>query len=187
MASAPKKHPTFVTRRLRVRPFRASDAKALHLLYGDAENLRYWGTDPSPSAQRTRKMMSWHLGYRPRNYVLWAVEEIKSRRLVGMINYHRRELREKRVDVGWLILPEMQGKGYMTEAGQALLRHLIDDLGVHKVEALIREENKASAALARRLGFRLEGGPIRDRWLVGGKWHNVMLYGLIAGEERVSR
>ena len=53
----------------------------------------------------------------------------------------------------------------MTEAGRALLRHLIDDLGVHKVEALIRPDNKPSAALAKRLGFRLEGGPIRDRWL----------------------
>ena len=102
MASAPKKQPTFVTKRLRLRPFRANDGSALH----------------------------------------------------------------------------------MTEAGRALLRHLIDDLGVHKVEAQIREENKASAALAKRLGFRLEGGPIRDRWQVGGKWHSVMLYGLIAGEER---
>src|ERR687891_148930 len=49
---------------------------------------------------------------------------------------------------------------------RALLRHLFDDLGVHKVEALIRPENKPSAALAKRLGFRLEGGPIRDRWQV---------------------
>jgi ribosomal-protein-alanine N-acetyltransferase len=184
MARTPKKQPTLLTRRLRLRPFRTGDSQALHQLYGDAENLRYWGTDPSPSPERTRTMVRWHLGYRPRNYVLWAIEETKSRRLVGMINYHRRDLRENRVDVGWLILPELQGKGYMTEAGRALLRHLFDDLGVHKVEALIRKENKPSAALAKRLGFRLEGGPIRDRWLVAGKWHSVMLYGLIAGEER---
>ena len=72
----------------------------------------------------------------------------------------------------------------MAEAGRALLRHLFDDLGVHKVEAFIRPENEPSAALARRLGFRLEGGPIRDRWFVSGRWHSVMLYGLIAGEER---
>jgi RimJ/RimL family protein N-acetyltransferase len=38
--------------------------------------------------------------------------------------------------------------------------------------------------LARRLGFRLEGGPIRDRWFAGGRWHDVMLYGLVAGEEK---
>ena len=184
MARAPKKQPTFVTRRLRLRPFRGSDGAALHQLYGDGENLRFWGTDPSPNPNTTQRMLRWHLGYRPLKYVLWAVEETKSRRLVGMINYHRREIREKRVDVGWLILPEMQGKGYMTEAGRALLRHLFDDLGVHKVEALIRKDNKPSAALARRLGFRLEGGPIRDRWKVGGKWHSPILYGLIAGEER---
>jgi len=25
---------------------------------------------------------------------------------------------------------------------------------------------------------------MRDRWLVGGQWRSVMLYGLIAGEEK---
>ena|SRR5258708_4606369 len=184
MASAPKKHPIFVTERLRLRPFRAGDLAAMHELYGDADNLRYWSTPPSPNLDATRRVMKWHLVYRPRHYVLWAVEESRSRKLVGMINYHHREPREKRVDVGWLILPKHQGKGYMTEAGRALLRHLFDDLGVHKVEALIKPENKPSAALAKRLGFRLEGGPIRDRWSVEGKWHSVMIWGLIAGEEQ---
>jgi ribosomal-protein-alanine N-acetyltransferase len=184
MARLPKKQPTFATKRLRLRAFRASDIDAMHALYADADNLRYWSTPPSPDLGATRRAMRWHLVYRPRQYVIWAVEESKSRKVIGMINYHHRNLREKRVDVGWLILPHHQGKGHMTEAGRALLRHLFDDLGVHKVEALIERANKPSAALARRLGFRLEGGPIRDRWLVNGKWHSVMLYGLIAGEER---
>jgi len=42
----------------------------------------------------------------------------------------------------------------------------------------------APLPLVRRLGFRLEGGPIRDRWSVNGKWPSVMIYGPIAGEER---
>ena len=66
----------------------------------------------------------------------------------------------------------------------AQCRHLFDDLGVHKVEAQIQPQNKPSIALARRLGFRKEGGPMRDRWLVGGQWRSVMLYGLITGEEK---
>ena len=184
MARPSKAAPILETERLRLRPFRAADAKALHALYGDAENLRYWGVDPSPSLAETRRMMRWHVAYHPFRYMLWAVEEKKSKRLIGMINYHRRDMRERRVDVGWMMLPGLQGKGYMTEAGRALLRYLIDKLRIHKVEALIRRENKPSAALAKRLGFRLEGGPIRDRWLKDGRWHSVMLYGLIAGEER---
>jgi ribosomal-protein-alanine N-acetyltransferase len=178
------RQPTFETERLRLRPFRKSDAKALHALYGDVDNLRYWGTDPSPDLASTRKMLAWHLSFHPFHYALWAVEVKKSGKLVGMINYHRRDRRERRVDVGWMTLSGAQGKGYMTEAGRALLRHLFDKLKVHKVEALIRKENKPSAALAKRLGFRLEAGPIRDRWFKDGRWHSVMLYGLIAGEER---
>jgi ribosomal-protein-alanine N-acetyltransferase len=178
------KQPTFETERLRLRPFRANDAKTLHALYGDAENLHYWGTDPSPDLDSTRKMLRWHISFHPFHYALWAVEEKKSRKLVGMINYHRRDRREHRVDVGWLILPAQQGKGYMTEAGRALLGHVIGKLKVHKVEALIRADNKPSIALAKRLGFRLEGGPIRDRWFKDGRWHSVMIYGLIAGEEQ---
>ena len=88
-------------------------------LYADADNLRYWGVAPSPDLDYTRRMLRWHLTYRPRHYVLWAIEERKGRRAIGMINYHRRDLRERRVDVGWLMLPEYQGKGYMTEAGRA--------------------------------------------------------------------
>ena len=178
------KQPTLDTERLRLRPFRKSDIKVLHALYGDVDNLRYWGTDASPDLAATRKMMGWHLTFHPFQYALWAIEVKRTGRVVGMINYHRREMRERRVDVGWLALPGAQGKGYMTEAGRALLRHLFDRLKVHKVEALIRKENKPSAALARRLGFRLEAGSIRDRWLMNGKWHSVMLYGLIEGEER---
>jgi ribosomal-protein-alanine N-acetyltransferase len=178
------KQPTLDTERLRLRPFRKSDAKALHALYGDGDNLRYWGTDPSASLEETRRLLRWHITYHPFQYALWAVEEKKSRRLVGMINYHRRNMSERRVDVGWMTLPRVQGKGYTTEAGRAVLRYLFDRLKVHKVEALIRKENKPSVALAKRLGFRLEGGPIRDRWLKDGRWHSVMIYGLIAGEEK---
>ena len=178
-----KRQPVFDTERLRMRPFRSGDITALHALYGDAQNLRYWSVDASPDLAATRRILGWHLGFHPRHYALWALEERRNRKVIGMINYHRRDLRERRVDVGWLLLAERQGNGLMLEAGRALLRHLFDDLKVHKVEALIRPDNRPSAALARRLGFRLEGGPLRDRWFQGGRWHDVMLYGLIAGEE----
>src|SRR5262245_61626122 len=108
MALKAKTAPTIEAERIRLRAFRASELKALHALYANADNLRYWGVDPSPSLDATRRMLRWHLGYHPSQYVLWAVEEKKTRRLIGMINYHRRERRERRVDVGWLIEPDRQ-------------------------------------------------------------------------------
>src|SRR3954470_12241874 len=99
MAGIRKTAPTIETERLRLRAFRARDLKALHALYGNAENLRYWGADPTGSLEETRRAMRWHVAYHPAHYVLWAVENKKSKRLIGMVNYHRRDRRERRVDV----------------------------------------------------------------------------------------
>jgi RimJ/RimL family protein N-acetyltransferase len=79
MARTPKAAPIIDTERLRLRPFRAGDAKTLHTLYGDVENLRYWGADP-PSLAETRRVLRWHIAYHPFHYVLWAVEERKSKK-----------------------------------------------------------------------------------------------------------
>src|SRR5689334_17548029 len=111
MAGARKTAPTIETERLKLRAFRASDLKALHALYGNAENLRYWGTDPSVSLDETRRALRWHISYHPFLYVLWAIEEKKSKKLIGMINYHRRDRRERRVDMGWIMAPDRQGQG----------------------------------------------------------------------------
>ena len=111
----------------------------MHQLYGDADNLRYWSVEASPRPRPHAQMMRWHLAYRPRHYVLWAIEDAPSRKAaaarLGMINYHRRDLREKRVDVGWLMLPAYQGKGYVDRGRPRAAAIPVRDLGIHKVEA----------------------------------------------------
>ena len=69
----------------------------------------------------------------------------------------------------------------MTEAVEALLAYCFEELAVHRVEALIHPDNAASIALAERLGFRCEGGPLRDYWRVGDRYMSVMLYALLGG------
>src|SRR5258708_2855450 len=125
MARARKQHPILLTKRLRLRPFRGGDLKVLHALYGDPDTLRYWGISPNRDLAATRRMLRWHLAFRPRHYVMWAVEETKSRKVIGMINYHRRELRERRGDVGGLLLPAFHRRGDMAEAGRAALGHVL--------------------------------------------------------------
>jgi hypothetical protein len=78
------------------------------------------------------------VAYRPQHYATWAVEERKSRRVVGMVNYHRRFLISRRVDVGWLIRADRQSKGLAAEGMRAVLHHVIEDLEVHKVESADR-------------------------------------------------
>ena len=60
-------------------------------------------------------------------------------------------------------------QGYMREGMELALEHAFTALGLHRVEANIQPTNKASIALAKGAGFRLEG--LSERYLkIAGSW-----------------
>jgi ribosomal-protein-alanine N-acetyltransferase len=96
-----------------------------------------------------------------------------------MVNYHHRDARNKRLEIGYIIAPKQQRKGFGTEAVRATVGYCAESLRVHRVEALIHPDNFASIRLVERLGFRCEGGPLTDYWHVGDKYLSVMIYARI--------
>lgn len=64
-----------------------------------------------------------------------------------------------------------QGGGLAQEAGQALLPVIFHDFRLHRIEANIMPANLRSIALAKRLGFRLEG--MSEKYLqINGRWED---------------
>ena len=64
-------------------------------------------------------------------------------------------------------------------ARQGVLKYCVDELDVHRVEALIHPDNVASTRLVEGLGFCCEGGPLTDYWRVGDRYVSVMIYAFI--------
>ena len=106
----------------------------------------------------------------------------RSDRCIGMVNYHHREARNEKLEIGYILAPAQQGRGLMTEAVAALVAYCFGELAAHRIEALIHPDNTASIRLVERLGFLCEGGPLRDRWRRGDGYMSVMMYALIGGE-----
>ena len=174
-----KAHPTFATKRLRLRRFESRDVEGLHACFGDPEAMRYWNFPPCETEAESARWVR----VLQKNSA-WAVADKRSDRCIGMVNYHHREAHNRRLEVGYILAPARQGRGLMTEGMQALLAHCFDELGVRRIQALIDPDNAASIRLAQRLGFRLEGGPLRDYWRVGDGYMDVMMYALLAGERK---
>jgi len=173
--------PELLTKRLRLRAFTAADAPAFHAAYGDPEAMRHWNHAPSPDLERTvRYVRGWGA---PKNagYMVWAIALRKSDRCVGMVNFHARDAHSARVEIGYILVPAEQGKGYMTEALAGLIAHLRDGLRVHRIEAQIEPDNLPSRAVVERLDFTLEAPLLRDRWRIGKAWRSVSMYALLTG------
>jgi RimJ/RimL family protein N-acetyltransferase len=79
--------------------------------------------------------------------------------------------------------PEHSGRGYATEAAQAILRLAFDGIGLHRVMARLDERNDASARVCQRLGMRQEARLVENEWLKG-EWTNELDFAILDREWR---
>jgi ribosomal-protein-alanine N-acetyltransferase len=75
------------------------------------------------------------------------------------------------------------GQGYMTEAVRMVVREAFGPLGLHRLEANIQPDNRASIALVRRCAFEKEG--FSPRYLkIGGRWRDHERWAIRADKVR---
>jgi [ribosomal protein S5]-alanine N-acetyltransferase len=170
--------PTLETKRLLLRQIEESDGEGLHAAYGDAEAMRFWDFPPTRNVAETKNCIRQSMSADERWHGAWAIV-FRDGRVAGMINYHHREIWNRRLELGWILAPAFWRQGLMTEAARAVLRHCFSAMEVHRVEALIESENVSSLALVAKLGFVQEGGLLRDRLLVGGGFRSVQMHALL--------
>jgi ribosomal-protein-alanine N-acetyltransferase len=73
-------------------------------------------------------------------------------------------------------------QGYMKEGLSLAVRYAFSQLGLHRLEANIQPENHASIALAKTVGFRLEG--FSPRYLrIKGEWRDHERWAILADSE----
>jgi [ribosomal protein S5]-alanine N-acetyltransferase len=72
-------------------------------------------------------------------------------------------------------------QGYMREAMAQTVDHAFGAVGLHRLEANIQPANRASIAVARSAGFRLEGFSPRYL-LIGGQWRDHERYAITADD-----
>lgn len=83
--------------------------------------------------------------------------------------------------LGYYAFAALAGQGYMTEGMVAALLWVFGPLGLHRVEANIQPENRASLALVKKMGFRQEG--FSPRYLeVDGDWRDHERWALVKEE-----
>lgn len=98
----------------------------------------------------------------------------------GAVRFERVNRRSRIADLGGLAVhPRFRGRRVADEAARLLQRHLLDDLGFHRLQLEIYGFNVRAQAHAERAGFVREGVRRKAYWR-GGEWVDGVLYGLVA-------
>ena len=134
------------TERLCLRPLQLSDLDALQRILSDPAVMRY--LEPPFDRQRTEAFLRRAAGEEP-PVLGFCLRETGE--LIGHMIWHPYE--DGVWELGWVLGREHWGRGYASELTAAAIRRA-EDLGI---SALVLEhvpEQAATAAIARRFGFR---------------------------------
>jgi RimJ/RimL family protein N-acetyltransferase len=169
------------TRRLVLRPWEEADAELLGRMASDPIVVRYIGDGKPWAADRVDEVghamtRHWHehdFGWR-------VVVQNETDQAVGFaaLNYlgdGTAGLDPREFEIGWWLLPAVWRRGFATEAARAVCGEAFGRLRAPSLVARLQPKNRASAAVATKLGMRHEfdttgrfGEPVAVYRLDGG-------------------
>lgn len=98
----------------------------------------------------------------------------------GTMSFSRANRRSRIADLGGLAIhPAHRGHRVADEAARRFQRHLLDDVGFHRLQLEIYAFNERAIAHAERAGFTREGVRRKAFWR-NEEWVDGVLYGLVA-------
>lgn len=146
----------FETLRLTLAPHGIADFPALAALWGDPEVVAFIGGQAATEEEAWARLLRYRGTWALFGHGFWAVRERASGDYVGDVGYL--EARRTGVtgfdgdpEIGWSLNVRHHGKGYATEAVQAVLGWGARRFG--RCVAMIDPGNEPSLAVARRCGF----------------------------------
>ncbi len=177
------------TERLLLRPLSLADVDDLHAYQSREDVCRYIPYSPLTRAAVIERIQ------RPQmrstiddegQAINLGIELRAGGRVVGDVTLFYRSREHRSGEIGYVVNPEYQGRGYATEAGRALLELAFAGLGLHRVIARIDARNDASAGVLRRLGLRQEAYLRENEWFKG-EWSDEIDFAILAAEWRAAR
>ena len=167
------------TERLLLRQIDNSDVKEVYALRSNPATMQYI---PRPLVQNEEEALD-HITMinskiENNDGINWAITMKGNPKLIGIIGHYRIQPQNYRAEIGYMILPEYNGKGIVTEAIKAVLRYGFEEMKLHAIEAVIDPRNLASERVLQKNGFVKEAHMLENEFF-DGKFIDTVIYSLL--------
>ncbi|SFC35954.1 ribosomal-protein-alanine N-acetyltransferase [Alkalibacterium subtropicum] len=166
------------TERLELRPVSLDDKEDMYEYASDKETA-YFVFDQHRSLEMTEEAIIVHFMRDPLGK--FGIVLKGTGKLIGTIDLRVKDENHRAI-LGYVLNKAFQGKGYMTEAGEALLDYAFNVLNLDCVAALHDERNEASGRVMRRLGMQKEGVMRHVGKWKNGEYFNDVYYSILKKE-----
>ncbi len=174
--------PTLRGERVTLRPMTHADAPHLVRWANDPDFAWYqWARLPGRFADDAAAR-KWMDVFSERRGAVFVIEH--ERRPIGQANYRDLEAKAKSAELGIGIgETALWGKGLGREALRLLVRHLVDDLGLHRISLSVLAFNDRAIASYRAAGFEVEGIEREAVMTDRGTWMDDVKMAYVVGRE----
>ena len=174
---------TIALDQLRLRPFTTDDLADVYQGSSDPEVYKYtvFGPVSTEDTDRFLRMTISEMGKVPIWNLHLAIVERASARLIGACALTNISSMHQEAELGYWLCRDKWSLGYGTLVAKALVHYGFSELKLHRVFAVCRPANKASARVLEKAAMKREGH-LREHRLVRGKWEDSFLYSVLVHE-----
>ena len=161
-----------------LRELEADDAGPLTGHFSHADVGRYI-SPPPVSLEAFGRFVTWaHKQRELGSYFCYAVIPEGEQHPVGIFQIHRLEPTFSIAEWGFVFAKPFWGTGVFVRSARVLLAFIFDTLKVKRLEARAMADNLRANAVLRKLGA-VEEGRLRRSFLLGGQYHDDVLWSLL--------
>jgi len=152
--------PTIETPRLILRAHRLADFADGAAMWGSDEVVRYISGRPASAEEAWARLLRYAGHWTLLGFGYWAIEEKSSGRFAGEAGFaeFKRAVDSAYRDapeIGWVLAPWAQGRGYATEAVRAAVAWGDEHLPDKRTWCMIHPDHRASIRVAEKCGYHL--------------------------------
>ncbi|HTB07239.1 MAG TPA: GNAT family N-acetyltransferase [Bacteroidia bacterium] len=149
--------PTLETERLVLRQLDASDENEIFRLRSDEKVNEFLDRPKANTLDDAKRFIEKIAkGINNNENLYWAITLKNEKKLIGTICLWSFSLEKNSAEIGYELLPDFQGKGFMHEAIKAVVEYGFKTMKLDAIDAFTHPRNIKSIKIAERNGFVYE-------------------------------
>lgn len=167
--------PSLRTNRLLLRQIKPADITNIYRGLSHPDVIQYYGVSFG-SLEATEEQMAWYRTLeQDQTGIWWAICSPDDHLFYGAGGFNGLHREHRKAEIGFWLLPEFWGQGFMQESFPVICDFGFNTLGLHRIEGFVDAANTNCKRAIEKMNFKREG-TMRDCEMKAGKFLSVDIY-----------